>query len=254
MDREAVQISWLDADAGESAFELRRSSRARRLSVRVHRDARVEVVAPPRLGERAIADFLARHADWIRRRRSAALRDRPPPVPFPPPQLELAAFGETWRVHLAGGRGRPRVAARPSAVGPGLLELQGDGTQPEAQRRALLRWLQQHAAERLGQLLAAAAREHGFSFARMALRRQRTRWGSCSARGTISLNLCLVFQRPAVVHYLLVHELSHTRHMNHSRAFWHCVAEHCPDWRRLDAELLQGWRHVPGWIFGGAPR
>jgi predicted metal-dependent hydrolase len=254
MDREALQLNWLDTAGEEAAIELRRSPRVRRLSVRVHRDARVEVVAPLRLGERVIADFVARHADWIRRRRAAALRDRPPAEPFPPALLRLAAFGEDWRVHLAGGSGRPRVVARAATGGTGLLELRGDGGSPTGQRVALLGWLQRHAREGLGARLEATAQRHGFRYRRMSLRRQRTRWGSCSAQGTISLNLCLVFQRPAVLEYLLLHELSHTRHMNHSRAFWRCVAEHCPDWQRLDAELLQGWRHVPGWIFGGLPR
>ena len=84
----------------------------------------------------------------------------------------------------------------------------------------------------------------------MLIRRQRTRWGSCSTRGTISLNCCLLFQRPAVVRYLMIHELAHTLHMNHSRRFWHCVARHCPEYRSLDRELLDGWRRVPDWVFG----
>jgi len=84
---------------------------------------------------------------------------------------------------------------------------------------------------------------------RMHLRRQRTRWGSCSAAGTISLNVCLMFQRPEVVRYLLVHELCHRRHMNHSARFWSLVASHEPNWRALDAELLRGWQNVPAWVF-----
>ena len=83
----------------------------------------------------------------------------------------------------------------------------------------------------------------------MILRRQRTRWGSCSAAGTISLNVCLMFQRPEVVRYLMVHELCHRRHMNHSDRFWQLVESFEPGWRALDAELLKGWRHVPGWVF-----
>ncbi len=68
-------------------------------------------------------------------------------------------------------------------------------------------------------------------------------------RGTISLNACLLFQRPEVVDYLIVHELMHVNHMNHSKRFWQAVEKHCADWRALDRELLQGWRHVPRWVF-----
>jgi predicted metal-dependent hydrolase len=81
------------------------------------------------------------------------------------------------------------------------------------------------------------------------IRRQRTRWGSCSVKGTISLNVCGIFQEPDVLRYLLIHELSHTRHMNHSRRFWSLVESLEPDYRRLDRELLQGWQRVPGWMF-----
>jgi predicted metal-dependent hydrolase len=85
--------------------------------------------------------------------------------------------------------------------------------------------------------------------ARVSIRCQRTRWGSCSTRGTVSLNCSLVFLRSEVVRYLFVHELAHTRHMNHSAHFWRLVEKIEPDYRRLDRELLAGWRTVPGWVF-----
>jgi predicted metal-dependent hydrolase len=115
-------------------------------------------------------------------------------------------------------------------------------------RRALIRWLTQHAQARLGTRLAEVAQQHGFSYSALKLRRQRTRWGSCSARGIISLNLALLFQSPEVLRYLMCHELAHTRHMNHSARFWRCVEECEPRYRSLDAQLRTGWSHVPSWL------
>ncbi len=93
------------------------------------------------------------------------------------------------------------------------------------------------------------ADELNYPVARVSIRCQRTRWGSCSTRGTVSLNCSLVFLRPEVVRYLFVHELAHTKHMNHSANFWRLVERLEPDYRRLDRELLAGWRTVPGWVF-----
>jgi predicted metal-dependent hydrolase len=137
-----------------------------------------------------------------------------------------------------------------SVIGQGLLALSGDVRNKHLIRQLLRRWLVERSQEVLAPALEACARELGFSFERIIVRRQRTRWGSCSTRGTISLNCCLLFQRPEVVRYLLIHELVHTLHMNHSRRFWQRVARHCPEYESLDRELLDGWRRVPSWVFG----
>jgi hypothetical protein len=97
--------------------------------------------------------------------------------------------------------------------------------------------------------LETLARESSLKNASLQVRRQRTRWGSCSRRGAISLNVCGVFQRPPVLRYLMLHELVHLRHMNHSVDYWRAVEDLCPDWRALDRELTQGWRQVPRWVF-----
>jgi hypothetical protein len=113
----------------------------------------------------------------------------------------------------------------------------------------LQRWVIDRAHAVLVAWIEGLARETGLSFSRVQVRRQRTRWGSCSPGGTISLNCCLLFQSAAVVRYLLLHELCHIRHMNHSRRFWRLVARHEPNYRALDRVLTQGWRNVPAWMW-----
>ena len=240
-----VQLELLDATGAQSddAPAIRMSRRARRLSVRVYPDARVEVVVPPRARPGEVARFIAAQRRWIEEKRALALRERPALEPFPPPQIECALTGERWRVHLAGGAGRVRVRDA-----GGVLQVVG-ATGGIGLRRALRTWLAETARQRLEPRVAALARQAEVRYTRVAIRRQRSRWGSCSARGTISLNVCLLFQRPAVVDYLIVHELMHVRHMNHSARFWAAVERHCADWRPLDRELVQGWRHVPRWVF-----
>lgn len=235
---------WSDRDVTEH-WVVRESRRARRLTVRVFHSGRVEVVVPPRTSHGAIERFVARHRGWIERKRSEARRDARAPEAFPPQQIDLTACGESWRVHLAGGTGRLKIKAF-----DGLLSIFGDAGAVRDLRQVLRRWLIHRASEVLGGALLQCANQHGFQYQRVVIRRQRTRWGSCSTRGTISLNCCLLFQRPDVLRYLLIHELSHTRHMNHSRKFWQCVGEYCPEFEQLDRELLNGWRRVPAWVFG----
>jgi predicted metal-dependent hydrolase len=233
---------WSDTDP--QPWVVRESRRARRLAVRVHRTGRVEVVVPPRTSRATVSAFLTEHRDWIETRREAALRQKPPEAAFPPASIELPGVYESWRVHLAGGTGPLRIRE----PGDELLVIAGEIGQPQRLKDALRRWLMARARLVLAEHLTDCAREFGFTYGRLSIRRQRTRWGSCSTRGTVSLNCCILFQPPEVLRYLLIHELSHTRFMNHSRAFWQCVARCCPDYRKLDRQLLDGWRRVPSWL------
>lgn len=100
--------------------------------------------------------------------------------------------------------------------------------------RHALRW---HAASELPLRVLELAGQFGFPVKRISVRDQRTRWGSCSARNTISLNWRLI-QTPAfVVDYIILHELAHTRHMNHSDRFWDEVARVCPNYPEAEAWL-----------------
>jgi predicted metal-dependent hydrolase len=255
-DVQLRQMSLLDEQDTSGTADgprVRISARARRISIRVHPDARVEVVVPPRARPREIERFVAAQREWIDAKRAQALRNKPPPEPFPPASIAFAATGYKGRGHRAGGDGRVRVLERGTAGDAArVLEISGAATE-RGVRAALRAWLARAAAQRLEPRVAALARGAGVRYARVAIRRQRSRWGSCSARGTISLNLCLLFQRPEVVDYLIIHELMHVQHMNHSPRFWAAVEKHCAGWRALDRELLAGWRTVPRWVFSDHP-
>jgi predicted metal-dependent hydrolase len=237
---------WESGAPGES-WSVRESARARRLTVRVFRTGRVEVVVPPRTSRRMLQRFIHEHRAWIDAKRQAARAEARPLEPFPPAHIDLAATGEALRLEFAGGAGRLRARRADG----GVLRLSGAASERRNLERVLRNWLVEESRGHLGHLLGAIAAQCDFRYERLSIRRQRTRWGSCSTRGTISLNCCLMFQRPEVVRYLLIHELAHTRHMNHSARFWSAVAACCPDYERLDRELLEGWRRVPSWVFGG---
>jgi hypothetical protein len=242
-DRMLRQLQLWDVDGTEHGWSVRQSARARRLSVRVFRNGGVEIVVPPRTPPRRVSEFVGEHREWIERQRRRAV----PAVdwPLPPTVLSLTAIGEEWRCSSVASTGR--VGLR--EIAGNELQLRGRPDDRVRMRRLLAVWLIERAHRGFEGPLRALAAQMGVAPGRLQVRCQRSRWGSCSRGHTISLNVCLLFQRPEVLRYLMIHELSHLRHMNHSARFWAEVARHEPDWKALDRELLQGWRRVPSWIF-----
>jgi hypothetical protein len=240
------QLPLFDGQRSGAEFGVRRSLRARRLTVRVYPGGRVEVTVPAGVRPATVGEFVARHRAWIEAR-VAELRTRPLPAHEPlPGRVQLQALDAEWQVRYVARR---RTGFRVTAGH--TLEVYGDPAATAVARGHLRRWLVAEARAALEPWLARLAADGGFRYQRLQLRRQRTRWGSCSRSGTISLNVCLLFQPPAVTRYLMLHELCHTRHMNHSARFWRLVGEQEPDFRVLDRELTHGWRHVPAWVYGG---
>jgi predicted metal-dependent hydrolase len=239
-----LQLGLWPARDGSPGWHVRISRRARRLSMRVSPGGRIEVVVPPGVGVPAVQRFVAQHRAWAERRLQELALHAPLAADRRPVSVHLSLTAQRWEVeYLHSSR------SSVSNTGDGLLVVRTpQGTDGQV-GRALFRWLLREAGGQLRERLDAVAAETGLDYARLLLRRQRTRWGSCSTAGTVSLNVCLMFQRPEVVRYLLVHELCHRRHMNHSAAYWKLVASFEPHWRTLDKELLKGWRNVPGWVF-----
>jgi len=226
------------------AWTVRASLRARRLSVRVYPGGRVEIVAPHGASPAVVQRFIGEHRRWIdeRVRDFAAL---PVSQNELPQCIDLPAVGQRYPVEYESRKSATRVR-----LIDGRLAVAGMVNNRHSVAKALRRWLAELAADCLAARLREVADEFGFDFARVQVRRQRTRWGSCSVSGTISLNICLLFLDPALVRYLMIHELCHTRHMNHSAQFWSAVAQCEPAYRSLDRALTRSWQQVPWWMFG----
>ena len=107
--------------------------------------------------------------------------------------------------------------------------------------------LRKRAQQELPSQLLALAGVHGINVARVSIRNQRSRWGACSSRGSITLNWRLILVPPFVREYVMIHELMHRRELNHSKRFWKHVAAACPLHREARAWLLsEGQRLFTG--------
>lgn len=85
----------------------------------------------------------------------------------------------------------------------------------------------------------ALAQVLGVSYGKITIRNQRTRWGSCSSKGNLNFNCLLMLCPDDVVEYVIIHELCHRKHMNHSKEFWATVETYCPDYKKRKAWLKE---------------
>lgn len=184
---------------------------------------------PPRTSEREVDRLIASNHDWIAEK-AAWLRlqaERPSQLGLDRPDVVWLG-GEA--VPVARGR-RDRSIAR---LDGGRLVVCGPEEDAEA---AVSRWYRREARRRLTAATDREALSLGVAPARISIRDPRTRWGSCSSSGAISFSWRLLICPPAVLDYVVVHELCHLHIHNHSNAFWEMVAGARP-----------GWREQAGWL------
>lgn len=213
--------------AGEGfRYALRRSKRAKNIRITVGDDG-VVLTLPDRVAERHGHAFIEERADWINRTlaqieaadeivASRSLADGSA-VPFLGRDLILRL--------LEGPSGR--VTLKPAL---GELWVRVPDERRETVAGALERWYRRQAKEIFTERLDACVARNGTSYARVAIRDQKTRWGSCSTSGTISFNWRLLLAPEAVLDYVVEHEAAHIEVRDHSERFWALMEARVHDW------------------------
>jgi hypothetical protein len=236
--------------AGEArvSLSIRESRRARHLILQVLPPRTVEVVVPKGMRPDSVRSFVRDHRDWIHRAGRELLESYPEPD-FRPAAIHLPAIDQAIRVSYYD----PGTTNSRYRFASGELSLfcpQDDSIQAA---RLLRRWLLKVGSTHLKPWLMRVAEKTGLKPGNIQIRLQKTRWGSCSSNGNISLNAALLLVEPELVRYLFIHELCHLRYMSHGKRYWQTVARYEPDFRVLDRRLSDCWKHMPTWLpRGGA--
>lgn len=213
---------------------LRRTARARRMSLRVSGlDGRATLSLPGGVPRAEAMAFLRAREDWLRRHIAA--------VPAPAPVVAGVALPVEGVAH--------RIVAAPVRA---VRAEEGRLLVPERSPPgpSLAAWLKALARARLEPTVARHAAALGRVPGRITLRDTRSRWGSCTAAGNLNFSWRLVMAPPGILDYVAAHEVAHLAEMNHSRAFWAGVARLCPDyrararWLRANGAELHRWRFL----------
>ncbi len=203
----------------EMPLRIFENERAKRLTLRIEAGGRgLRITVPPGVPEREIDRFLERHRGWLEAR-LAKLPERPQVRPG----IKLPLRGVPHLIiHEPASRGTVAVAAEGDA--PALI-VHGDRRHLP---RRLADFLKREAKRDIEALVAKHAAAVGRKAKAVRFKDTSSRWGSCTSNGTLSFSWRIMMAPPAVIDYLVAHEVAHLREMNHGPKFWKLCRELCP--------------------------
>lgn len=211
--------------------------RSRSISLRVLPDSSVVVRAPRHTPRFVIDRFVTKHEDWIREKRAAAIEKL---NSLTAERERLFFRGREYDFRLSVGSRREGVK-----ISDTMLTVTAAREEHTAVRQVLEKWYRAQASKYFKERVPLLADLVDSDVKTVSIRSQRTRWGSCSSRNTISLNWRLIMAPDWVSDYVIYHELAHLTHMNHSKAFWELVTRFVPkhsdaqQWLKDHHSLLQ---------------
>jgi predicted metal-dependent hydrolase len=220
----------------EIPYLLTVSGRARRLRLVIRPGSGLQVIVPRGAGLAWIEGAIREKSAWITRKLASMATQA---ILSPPPLVEgrvLSYLGEPVRLALATGAAPGRFRA---ALREGVLTLTLAAHDEATVRAALEAWYRRQARVVFAARLAHCNTAYGFSFGRVTIKDQKSRWGSCSQRGNLNFNWRLLLAPLSVLDYVVYHELAHLKEPNHASAFWALVATACPDYRQQRRWLKQ---------------
>jgi len=224
-------------DIGE--VRLWKSSRARRVSIRITPGGQVTVTIPAHSGWNAALRFLEQKKKWVKKTLVRLEEKRPPRRVYHPGEnpftrrhrlflLPDSKISEKVQARISGGKITVTYPAAWPLSHPLLQEMISS---------LRIRALRNEARVYLPGRLTELAGRYGYTYRRLFLKNLKSRWGSCSSAGNINLNIRLMDLPDHLIDYVILHELAHTRHKNHGPAFWAELEMTTGNARKLDKEL-----------------
>ncbi len=225
---------------GETLYvPIKRSSRARHISIKVSRSEGVYLVLPFGCSFQRAVDFIEEKRAWIIKNRVIE-RSLEPPT-----EICLPLINEVWPVTFVVDK---IIRGAILTIREKELFITDSGAGDKFWIRTIEKWLKRKATVILIERLSNEASKLKLFPKKVIINYPKSMWGSCSYNGTISLNAKLLLFPDHLVHYVIVHELCHLRHHNHSSKFWEMVGGIVGDYRKLVREVKEIQQKLPWWI------
>jgi len=212
-----TQTTVFSCDEGDIPLKYKPSRRAKRLSLRLSvKDASLVLTMPVRTTQVQIKDFLNRCVPWVK----SQLKKLEKQIVIEHGR-EIVLHGITFQCVNDPLRRKPALCHVTQTL----------HLPPRYKQKDLYEVFKKSAEKKLTPFVLKAAKILGQQVKKITYKDTKSRWGSCSAQKTISLNWRLILAPPEIAHYVCAHEVAHLLHMNHSQAFWKVVGELCPRYR-----------------------
>jgi predicted metal-dependent hydrolase len=226
-------------DGSTVSYTLKRSLRAKNVWLRIGIGTGLEVVVPAGMSAKELGGVLERKQAWIQSQmvrighhqgttRGRVLRDG----------AMLPLLGEERRLRVLKSRGQ--LAAVKLVDGEIVAAVADDSA--DTLKSALESWYRNTARKEITRRVLKL--QDGRNVGRIAIKDQKTRWGSCSSKGNLNFNWRLVMAPPRIIDYLILHELAHLECPNHSKRFWDKLRKICPDYEKCDLWLKENGRNL----------
>lgn len=212
------------------------------MRIEIRPDLSLLIVVPCGTREDQWLTFVLSKRQWIEHKLKISVRQwhQAGAVDFPS-TIDLLCKQQQFPVsHSTGTQNKAVLVA-------GSLNLVSRNASEKQQFQNLRRWLMAQAREEFLMRMDRISKATGLEWNKLSIRGQKTRWGSCSAQGNISLNFKLLFLSPDLVNYVILHELIHTREMNHSHRFWTLMKRFDAGFEQHRRELKRAGQLLPGW-------
>ncbi len=209
------------------AYEHKVHPRSKRIKLSITPQGRVLVTSPRLTPKFFIDQFVRNNSEWIERVKAKQATQQ-----IGTNRNSVMIFGETYPIHIKYSHSEPigiRIESKSIIFNPALDPLTTSDTHiRQSLAKHLTRYYKRTINQYIATRLPVLAQQMQVSYSSVKLREQKTRWGSCSSSGSLSFNWRLIHHPPAVIEYVLIHELAHLVHMNHSIKFWDLVRQFCP--------------------------